>query len=140
MRASELRNRLKELIPSATEAALAAWEGYAEEYADGGIEATEQARDEFYVQFLLVKRQYGDTVAATLFALPDEIGKIMNPFELPDAAKMLSDGKSLYEVHETIESKGANYTSEQDAAFKEGLRELHGEMERGKSRKGKLER
>lgn len=126
MSADEFKEKIKEAFPTSTEASTARWEEYAREYADQDDRFAEKVRDEFYAQFLLACRKYGDGVAAALFGLPESVNCVMNPFELPGAAKLLASGMPVKQVSEEIEAHGYLPSKEEAEELRTTLGELYG--------------
>ena len=128
MRSPEFRHMVKGLIPSATDASITRWKEYAEEYADNNTSRAGEAFEEFYAQFALVRRKYGEDIVTKLFELPATDDQILNPFELPGAAKMLADGMPTAEICENITYNGYSPTQEEADELRAMLSEIHGEQ------------
>lgn len=125
MEALEFEKRIREMLPTATDESMMSWEDYADEHGNHEEKYVWEAQDEYYAGFVLAYRRYGSEIASMLFELPSTEGTIMNPFELPGAAKMLASGMKTSEVTEEIDLHGYDVTPDESnelCAIREELR------------------
>ena len=104
---------MRELLPHPSEAALGTYVSYAEELDAGGTIMDHEFYDQLYVSFCLVTQRYGSETASALFNYGGRF--TFNPFEVTEAARLLTEGKTLDEI--------SAYSVEEDLAASKAMLE-----------------
>ena len=91
---------MRELLPRVSAEALSAWEAFVVDMCCGSASAEAQMRGELCAEMLIVREQYGSELAVRLFNMGERY--VVNTFELPGAAELLSNGASEAETFEEI--------------------------------------
>lgn len=120
MQREEFESRVRDLLPAATDGAMAAWTRYAEELDQDGVELETDYYDENYVELALVKQHYGTEIAAQLFNYGECF--TFNYYELRGAARRLADGWTLADIEKYTIENGCDATQEEHEEFVEALR------------------
>ena len=115
-------DRMRELLPHPSEAALSTYTGYAEELDEYGTIRDHEFYDQLYAAFCLVTRRYGPETASTLFDYGERF--TFNPFEVTEAARLLSEGRTLDEIGAISVSDSLDVTPEDREACKAILERL----------------
>lgn len=97
---AQLCAAMKELLPGITQEALAAWEAFVTNMSGSSTLAAAQMRGELYAEMLLIEQERGSELATALFNMGER--HVINTFELPGAAEMLSGGADEETVFEEI--------------------------------------
>ena len=122
MRKEEFENRIRALLPEATDEAMTAWTEYGEELEQDEVEAEDLFYDENYIELTLVKQHYGEEITTRLFNYGTQF--TFNYFELHGAARKLADGWPLEDVAKYTLENGSSATVEEHGEFTAALREL----------------
>lgn len=96
MDAGEFAKRMKELFLNAHPDAISKWADSAEMFEYDTGHAQEKTLLEYYVEFSLIKQNYGYEPASCLFSSAISCPAV---FELRAAAKLLHTGAGLFDVH-----------------------------------------
>ena len=120
MQREEFESRVLDLLPKATDKAMAAWTRYAEELDQDGVEPEADHYDENYVELSLVKQHYGEEITTQLFNYGEHF--TFNYFELRGAARRLADGWSLADIEAYTLENGCDATPEEHEEFVKTLR------------------
>ena len=116
---------MRELLPHPSEAALGTYVSYAEELDAGGTIKDHDFFDELYVGFRLVTQRFGAETASALFNYGDRF--TFNPFEVTEAARLLTEGKTLDEISAYSVEEDLFYAEEDLEASKAMLERLKAE-------------
>lgn len=111
MRKEEFENRIHDLLPGMSKAAMENFFSYANELEINGIEQSESFYNRLYVEFFLVKRDHGEDIARTLFDMEERFA--FNPFELRGAARLMVQGWPPEQIMEYVEKNGCTPTLEE---------------------------
>lgn len=122
MRKEEFENRIRALLPKATDEAMTAWTKYGEELEQDEVEAEDLFYDENYIELTLVKQHYGEEITTRLFNYGTQF--TFNYFELHGAARKLADGWPLEAVAKYTLENGGGATVEEHEEFAAALREF----------------
>ena len=101
MRKEEFAARLRALLPGASEAALDESIALAEDPETEEDMGREHFYDSLYVELWLVRRDYGEELAQTLFNCGD-----FHPHELRGAARLMAEGWQAGQIAAFIEDHG----------------------------------
>ena len=96
MQREEFETRIRELLPGSSEIALATVTTYAEEPDELAIELSDGAGhfyDAFYVNLALVRRDYGEDIAQSIFNHGERY--LFYPSELRAVARLVASGSSM---------------------------------------------
>lgn len=118
MQKKEFEQRIHELLPVVSDAALANFVELSEEPEVEEDMGQSTFFDSFYVDLALVKRDYGEEIASTLFNFGEHYP--FNPFELRGAARLMAGGQPIEEIAELMREHGyeypyCEYTPEEEA-------------------------
>ena len=120
MRKEEFENRIRSLLPKATDKALTAWTTYADEIVQEGVETEADFYDKNYVELSLIKRHYGEEIPTRLFNYGEHF--TFNYFDLRGAAARLVAGWPLGEIEKCSIKDGCDATQEEYEEFTAALR------------------
>lgn len=120
MTKEQFEQRIRELIPNASDKAMEKWLEYAGELSQDGTETASEFFDRSYVELFLVNRDHGAETTAALFNYGEDF--TFNYFELRGAATLLSDGWSLERISDLAMEDGCDATPEELAESAEALR------------------
>ena len=101
MQKEEFAARLRTLLPGVTEAALDKSIALAEDPEVSGDMGSEHFFDSLYVELWLVRRDYGEGLAQTLFNCGN-----FHPHELRGAARLMAEGWPAGQITAFIEDHG----------------------------------
>ena len=107
MQREEFETRIRELLPGSSEIALATVTTYAEEPDELAIELSDGAGhfyDAFYVNLALVRRDYGEDIAQSIFNHGERY--LFYPSELRAVARLVASGSSMEQIMDCIETFG----------------------------------
>ena len=131
MQREEFETRIRELLPGSSEIALATVTTYAEEPDELAIELSDGAGhfyDAFYVNLALVRRDYGEDIAQSIFNHGERY--LFYPSELRAVARLVASGSSMEQIMDCIETFGCVVTNAESAESQEILsRFQNGERE-----------
>ena len=122
MRKEEFESRIRELLPGASAIALAAVTTYAEEPDEWALELSDGAEhfyDAFYVNLALVRRDYGEELAQSIFNHGERY--LFYPSELRAVAGLAAGGSSMEQIMDCIETFGCAATDAENAESQELL-------------------
>ena len=119
MQREQFENRVKCLLPEATDEAMAAWTAYVDELSRDDVEPEAELYDESYVELTLIKQHCGEEIATQLFNYGTQF--TFNYFELRGAASKLVNGWTLEDIEKDTIENGCDATPEEYREFLEAL-------------------
>ena len=122
MRKEEFENRIRALLPEATDEAVTAWTRYGEELDQDEVEPEDLFYDENYIELTLVKQHYGEEITTRLFNYGAQF--TFNYFELRGAARKLADGCPLEDIAKYTLENGSSVTVEEHEEFVAAIRKF----------------
>jgi hypothetical protein len=122
MNAIDFQNRMTGLIPGIDPKAMQNMQGYAAELDRDETHPETEFYKEMYVEFCLVKKQYGVEIARQLIDLAKT--HCLNPFEVRGAANLLRDGVSLEQIGQRSIDGECDPTAQEWDEFQTTLREF----------------
>lgn len=120
MQKEQFENRIRSLLPQATDKAVTAWTAYANEIVQEGVETESDFYDKNYVELSLIKQHYGEEIPTQLFNYGEHF--VHNYFDLRGAAARLAAGWPLEKIEKCSIKDGYDATQEEHEEFAATLR------------------
>lgn len=111
MKQAEFEQRMRELLPTLSEKAMANWNVFAEELDRGGTIPMGKFYDQVYVELSLVVQHQGEQTASALFNYGEQF--TWNPFEIRGAASLAMQGIPLDQIRQMALEDGCDCSQEE---------------------------
>ncbi len=119
MNDAEFERRIKELLPGVTSDALNFSMDYSADLEADGVHPNEKTLAEYYVEFGLIKHQFGEGLTTRLFNLAEDCN--VDVMDLRRAARLLLNGTGPHEIGNMIANSPPQINIEDDNEFGRAL-------------------